>query len=60
MLQAAALTANKIVLPGRYTADDTSPLTEALLRERVTVANGAPAIFLPMLRYIEGSRPSPT
>ena len=57
--QAAALMANKVVLPGRYTADNLSPLTEAMLREGVTVANGAPAIFLPMLRYIEGLETKP-
>lgn len=51
--QAAALMANKLVLPGRYTAEDTAPLTDAMIREGVTVTNGAPAIFLPMLRYIE-------
>lgn len=51
--QAATLMANKIVLPGRYTAEDTRPLTDALIAEGVTVANGAPAIFLPMLQYIE-------
>jgi fatty-acyl-CoA synthase len=51
--QAATLMANKIVLPGRYTAEDTAPLTAALVAEDVTVTNGAPAIFLPMLRHIE-------
>ncbi len=51
--QAATLMANKIVLPGRYHAEDTGPLTEALISEGVTVTNGAPTIFLPMLRYIE-------
>lgn len=51
--QAATLMANKIVLPGRYTAEDTKPLTDAMIAEKVTVANGAPAIFLPMLHYIE-------
>jgi len=51
--QAATLTANKIVLPGRYMAEDTAPLTDAIIAEGVTVANGAPAIFQPMLQYIE-------
>jgi fatty-acyl-CoA synthase len=51
--QAAALMANKIVLPGRYAAEDTKPLTDALIAEGVTVTNGAPAIFQPMLQYIE-------
>lgn len=51
--QAATLMANKIVLPGRYMAEDTAPLTDAIIKEGVTVTNGAPAIFQPMLQYIE-------
>lgn len=51
--QAATLMANKIVLPGRYMAEETKPLTDALIEEGVTITNGAPAIFLPMLHYIE-------
>ncbi len=51
--QAATLMANKIVLPGRYVAEDTAPLTEAMIAEGVTVANGAPAIFQPMLYHIQ-------
>lgn len=51
--QAATLMASKIVLPGRYVAEDTAPLTDAIIREGVTVTNGAPAIFQPMLQYIE-------
>jgi fatty-acyl-CoA synthase len=57
--QAATLMANKIVLPGRYVAADTGPLTNAMIAERVTIANGAPAIFQPMLEHIRatGLRP---
>jgi fatty-acyl-CoA synthase len=57
--QAATLMANKIVLPGRYVAADTGPLTDAMIAERVTIANGAPAIFQPMLEHIRaaGLRP---
>lgn len=53
LVQAATLMANKIVLPGRYVAEDTRPLTDAIIAEGVTIANGAPAIFLPMLEYIQ-------
>jgi fatty-acyl-CoA synthase len=53
--QAATLMANKIVLPGRYVAADTGPLTEAMIAEGVTIANGAPAIFQPMLEHIRTS-----
>ena len=51
--QAAVLTANKIVLPGRYMVEDTAPLTDVIIAEGVTVTCGAPAIFQPMLNYIE-------
>lgn len=51
--QAATLMANKIVLPGRYQASDTKLLVDAMIAEGVTVTNGAPAIFAPMLQYIE-------
>ncbi|GAA4815076.1 long-chain-fatty-acid--CoA ligase [Tomitella cavernea] len=50
--QSAVLAAAKVVLPGRYVAEDTSVLVDAMLAEEVTVANGAPAIFQPMLDYI--------
>src|SRR5215472_16804391 len=57
--QAAVFTGNKIVLPGRYMAEDTGPLTDAIIREGVTIANSAPAIFQPMLEQIrnKGLRP---
>ena len=45
--------AAKIVLPGRYTAENTELLVDKMIAENVTVANGAPAIFQPMLDYIE-------
>ena len=51
--QSAVYSAAKIVLPGRYQAEDTSVLVEAMIAEEVTVANGAPAIFQPMLDYIK-------
>jgi fatty-acyl-CoA synthase len=51
--QAATLMANKIVLSGRYTIEDTAPLVDQLIAEGVTVTCGAPAIFQPMLHYIE-------
>ncbi len=50
--QMAALVASKLILPGRYVAADTSVLVDAMIAERVTITNGAPAIFQPMLDYI--------
>ncbi|MGB8933443.1 MAG: long-chain-fatty-acid--CoA ligase [Anaeromyxobacteraceae bacterium] len=57
--QAATLMANKIVLSGRYVMDDTAPLTDAIIAERVTVTSGAPSIFVPMLHYIETLKEKP-
>ncbi|MEV0075373.1 long-chain-fatty-acid--CoA ligase [Nocardia neocaledoniensis] len=51
--QGAVYAAAKVVLPGRYVAEDTSVLVDAMIAEQVTVANGAPAIFQPMLDYIK-------
>jgi len=51
--QVAVFAASKIVLPGRYVAEDTSLLVNAMVAEDVTVANGAPAIFQPMINYIK-------
>ncbi|TAM09389.1 MAG: fatty-acid--CoA ligase [Nevskiaceae bacterium] len=50
--QAAALVASKIVIPGRYSAAATGELVDTMIREGVTVANGAPVIFQPVLDYI--------
>ncbi len=57
--QAATLMANKIVLPGRYLAEETAPLTEAIIHEGVTITNGAPVILQPVLDHIRarGERP---
>jgi fatty-acyl-CoA synthase len=50
--QSGVFSAAKIVLPGRYLAEDTSVLVDEMIAENVTIANGAPAIFQPMLDYI--------
>lgn len=49
MPQAAMYMGCKVVLPGRYQATDTDMLVQAMIDESVTVTNGAPAIFQPML-----------
>ncbi|WP_207345096.1 AMP-binding protein [Arthrobacter sp. E3] len=48
-----------IVRPGRHYAEDTGPLTDALIAEGVTITNGAPVIFIPMLHYIETLKVKP-
>lgn len=50
--QAAVYVGAKVVIPGRYQAADTTVLVESMLDEQVTVANGAPAIYQPMLDLI--------
>ena len=57
--QAAVRAAAKVVLPGRYMAHDTKVLVDAMIAEGVTVANGAPAIFQPMLDYISSLEVKP-
>ena len=42
----------KIVLPGMYTLDTLDVLSEIMVKEKVNVSAGAPAIFMPMLEYI--------
>lgn len=49
----AMWTAAKVILPGRYLAENTQMLVDVMIAENVTVANGAPAIFQPMLDYIK-------
>lgn len=49
----AVWAAAKIILPGRYMAEHTELLVDMMIAENVTVANGAPAIFQPMLDYIK-------
>ena len=49
----------KIVLPGKFTLEDVGDLVELMVSEKVTLANGAPAIFIPMLHYIEGLKEKP-
>ena len=49
--QAAMGAAAKLVLPGMFSATDIGPVAEAIAREGVTVTNGAPALFAPILEY---------
>lgn len=52
LVHTAAMMGAKIILPGNFTAEDTSPLVDLMIEENVTIAAGSPAIFLPMLHYI--------
>lgn len=42
----------KLVLPGRFSAADIAAVAPALITENVTIANGAPAIFAPVLDHL--------
>ena len=55
----ATLVGAKIVLPGRFTAEEISSLVDLMITEKVTIANGAPSIFNPMLTYIKELRKKP-
>ena len=49
----------KLVLPGRFSADDMGAIAKAFVDEEVTVANGAPAIFSGLLEYIRAQDTTP-
>ncbi len=49
---AATLVGAKIVFPGRYSLDNLEELTKILVKEKITISNGAPAILMPLLEYI--------
>ena len=49
---AAVYAGTKVVLPGRYMASDISVLIDAMVAEGVTVINGAPSLYQPMLDHI--------
>jgi fatty-acyl-CoA synthase len=57
--QASTLVGAKIVLPGLYTLENLAPLAEMFVTEKVTVADGAPAIFMPVLEYIRNMDEKP-
>jgi fatty-acyl-CoA synthase len=50
--QAATLMANKILLPGRYSTEDTAFLVDSIIAEGVTLASGVPSIVSPMLSHL--------
>lgn len=49
----ATIAGTKLVFPGRYAVDNLSPVVELMKSEGVTVTAGAPAIFLPLLKYLD-------
>jgi fatty-acyl-CoA synthase len=57
--QAATIAGAKLVFPGRYSLDELEELARIMVQEGVTVSNGAPAIFMPMLEYIRRMEEKP-
>lgn len=52
-VQATVLAGAKLVLPGQFSADSLGEITDAITDEGVTVTNGVPAIFSPMLEVLK-------
>lgn len=48
----ATMMGAKMIFPGSYTAEDASPLVDLMIKEKVSITGGSPAIFMPMLHYI--------
>ncbi|MBE8540132.1 long-chain-fatty-acid--CoA ligase [Geoglobus acetivorans] len=55
----ATIAGAKLVFPGRYAVDALGPVLELMQNEGVTVTAGAPAIFLPMLKYLDSLEDPP-
>lgn len=59
LAQAATMGGCRIIFSGVYTLENVNILAELLVKEKVTVSGGAPAIFMPMLEYIRKMDPKP-
>jgi len=55
----APLVGAKLVFSGMYTAETTQSLVDLMVSEKVTVNNGAPAIYMPMLEQIRSLSEKP-
>jgi len=55
----ASIVGAKLVFPGMYTADKVESLVDLMIAEKVTVNEGAPAILIPMLQYLESLEEQP-
>ena len=51
--QSAVFMGAKIVLPGRYSLEDINSIIELMVEEKMTLTNGSPALFTPILNYIK-------
>ncbi|MCH4815195.1 MAG: long-chain-fatty-acid--CoA ligase [Saccharolobus sp.] len=56
---ATTLVGAKLVLPGRYTADNPKPLVDLMISEKVTVTAGVPEVFSSILNYLRNMENKP-
>lgn len=49
----ACVVGAKLVFPGMYTAETLNVLVDLMISEKVTLNQGAPAILIPMLQYLD-------
>ena len=57
--QSAVFMGAKIVLPGRYAVDDPDYIIKLMIDEKMTVVDGAPALFTPFFNAIEQMHEKP-
>ena len=57
--QNAVAAGAKLVLPGKFAAEEFGAIGQAFIAEKVTLANGAPAIFTPMLEMMKNMPETP-
>ncbi|SDP64749.1 long-chain-fatty-acid--CoA ligase [Desulforhopalus singaporensis] len=55
----ACLVGAKLVFPGMYTTETLNVLVDLMMSEKVTVNQGAPAILIPMLHYLDSLEEKP-
>lgn len=56
----ASLVGAKLVFPGMYTAETLDVLVDLMISEKVTINQGAPAILIPMLQYLDSLTEKPS
>jgi len=55
----ATLVGAKLILPGRYTADNPEPIVELMIKEKATVIAGVPEVFASILNYLRSMKEKP-
>ena len=57
--QSAVFMGAKIVLPGRYSIEDSDAIIKLMIEEEMTIVDGAPALFTPFLNVIKKMEKKP-